>query len=44
MAIIAGIGKYCRMVESVSKLDHYVDAAGYAAIAYECVVLEEEDE
>ena len=40
MAVIAGLGKFCRTVESPEKADHWVDVAGYAATGYECVTLE----
>lgn len=42
MAVIMAMCKYARIVQSPSKPDHWVDAAGYPAIGYECVTLEDQ--
>jgi Domain of unknown function (DUF6378) len=41
MAVIMGVGKYARLMHSPEKADHWVDAAGYPAIGFECVTLED---
>jgi Domain of unknown function (DUF6378) len=42
MAVIMGVGKYARLMHSPEKADHWVDAAGYPAIGFECVTLEDQ--
>ena len=40
MPVIMTLGKLSRIVQTPAKQDHWVDAAGYPAIGYECVTLE----
>ena len=42
MAVLMGLGKLARSVESAGKADTWIDLAGYAAIGYECVTLEDQ--
>lgn len=41
LAVIMGLGKLSRSVQSPDKQDTWVDLAGYAAVAYELVTLED---
>jgi hypothetical protein len=40
LAVIMGLGKLSRSVQSPDKQDTWVDLAGYAAVGYELVTLE----
>jgi len=40
LAVIMGLGKLSRSVQSPGKADTWVDLAGYAAVGYELVTLE----
>lgn len=41
LAVIMGLGKLSRSVQSPDKADTWVDLAGYAAVGYELVTLED---
>jgi hypothetical protein len=41
LAVIMGLGKLSRSVQSPDKQDTWVDLAGYAAVGYELVTLED---
>jgi Domain of unknown function (DUF6378) len=42
MAMIMSLGKLSRLAQTPGKQDGWVDLAGYAAIGYECFILESE--
>lgn len=42
LAVIMGLGKLSRSVQSPDKQDTWVDLAGYAAVGYELVTLEDQ--
>jgi hypothetical protein len=42
LAVIMGLGKLSRSVQSPGKADTWVDLAGYAAVGYELVTLEDQ--
>jgi hypothetical protein len=42
LAVIMGLGKLSRSVQSPDKADTWVDLAGYAAVGYELVTLEDQ--
>lgn len=41
LAVIMGLGKLSRSIQSPDKKDTWVDLAGYAAVGYELVALED---
>jgi hypothetical protein len=42
LAVIMGLGKLARTVQTPDKADHWVDLAGYAAVGFELVTLEDQ--
>lgn len=42
LAVIMGLGKLSRSIQSPEKEDTWVDLAGYAAVGYELVTLEDQ--
>jgi len=42
LAMIMGLGKLSRLMQTPAKQDGWVDLAGYAAVGYECVTLEDQ--